>query len=315
MDREVIFSPPVLSFFGDHYQEFFSFIRHIEDAAANGNVLIDITSVREVKAAALLVLYSTVEIAQVKSKQRKRIQFTFATYQGVVQSFSKFGLWALTDQLRTMPASSDVNSLDICTASREATTAGDDSELRRVLEYAQNKVLQGSDNEEADLLAYNAITESVSNVWQHAYDDDFFDGGVEPELAHWWIIVECIDDQFYIAVYDKGAGIPFTLQKKSWYHVAFVNEQGKIEFEIPVDAQRIKMAVEYGRSRFKVDNRGKGLSEAKDFVQSNPDGTLIIYSGFGNYTYHSEDGKEELRKLPSTFGGTLIQWNLRLNKK
>jgi len=314
LGRTLVSAPQILTFFDERYTEFFVFIRAVEALAVDGRVLIDLSRVREVKAAALLVLYSSIEIAQIKSGDKQRVAFTYSNCRPVAQSFKRFGLWRLTGQLGFMPNAGDSAGLEVCTASREATRAGDNSQLRRVIDYTQQMVLEGSSNEEADLIAYNAITESVSNVWQHAYDDDFFEGGVDSRLAHWWIIVERIKDQFYIAVYDKGAGIPFTLQKKPWYRVALVNEQGNIQHDIAMDALRIKMAVEYGRSRFKVDNRGKGLSEAKDFVQLNPRGTMIIYSGYGDYTYYADTRKDELRNLPSNFGGTLIQWNLQLER-
>lgn len=314
--RYLLVAPGVITFFGESYSVFFDFISRIEKAANKGPVLIDISAVREVKAAAMLVLFSTIEIVQIRYRDKNRIKLTAASHRSVSRSFWRAGFWSLTSQTESLPKYKRLNKgLEICTASYSATKAGDESQLRKVVDYAQSMVLEGGLDGEADLLAYNAITESVSNVWQHAYDADFFNGEVDTELAHWWISVERIKDQFYIVVYDRGAGIPETLQRKPWYKVAFVDAQGNVKSEIAVDALRIKLAVEYGSSRFKNDNRGKGLSEAKDFVNTNPKGTMIIYSGYGDYTFYSESKKEDLTGLPSKFIGTMIQWNLQLESK
>lgn len=308
LSRKVIIAPKVITFYNDSYEVFFDFIDEIFRSAKSGSVLIDIRGVREVKAGALLVLYSNIEIIQKNYKDKNKVLFTFCANQEVNISFGRFGFWSLTGQQKFRPEYSMASSLSICTASYESTKKGDNSQLRKVIQYTQDAIADCG-LEEENALAFSAITESVSNVWQHAYDEEFYKE--DKDLAHWWIIVERIGDQFYIAVYDTGVGIPLTLENKKWFRVIYFDTDGQL-YEYAADAHRIKMAVEYGRSRFKVDNRGKGLSEAKDFVMSNPEGIMIIFSGLGSYTYHTDQGKEELKKLPSLFPGTLIQWNLKL---
>ncbi|MEX5552280.1 hypothetical protein [Pseudomonas pergaminensis] len=316
LGRHLVLAPMALNFFHDSYTDFFDFITLLERQSEDKKLLIDLGGVREVKAAAILVLYSTIEIIQKKTGDANRIKLTTCSQKRISIPLWKAGFWKLTNQEDLLPSyRNSGKGLEICTASCKATKSGDDSQLRKVIEYTQSMVLESGLDDEADLLAYNAITESVSNVWQHAYDESFFMGEVNDELAHWWIIVERIEDQFFIVVYDRGAGIPWTLQQKSWYHLAFVDAKGHVQYEIAMDALRIKMAVEYGSSRFKNDNRGKGLAEAKEFVQSNPMGTMLIFSGYGDYAFYSSTGKDELKKLPSNFNGTLIQWNLKLESK
>ncbi|PBP63338.1 hypothetical protein DND62_07125 [Pseudomonas syringae pv. pisi] len=191
-------------------------------------------------------------------------------------------------------------------------------ELRKILTYAKKSVEQFGVHE-GSLLVVNAITESISNVWQHAYDDSFFVDPVPIELRSWWIIVQCIQDQFFVSMYDMGAGIPATISSKPWAadlieSIVELLQNSKFSLEAP-DATSIKAAVDYGKSRFKLDNRGKGLTEAKDFVQLNPEGSLFIFSGYGRYVYRTKDDKELLGTLNTQFRGTLIQWNLKLEKK
>lgn len=308
LSRKTIVAPSVITFYEDRYQPFFDFIEEICETAENHSITIDIRAVREVKAAALLVLYANIETVQKKLKNPNIIKFTYCSKKAIASEFGRFGFWRLTKQTLYRSEYNMSGRLAICTASHLANRSGDNSEIRKVIQHTQNAIREYG-LEEENALAFSAITESISNVWQHAYDSEFYKGDLE--FAHWWIIVERIADQFYIAVYDTGAGIPLTIENKAWYPKMFVLSDGKL-YEYAVDAYRIKMAVEYGRSRFKVDNRGKGLSEAKDFVMSNPEGIMIIFSGYGSYTYHTEGEREDLKPLRRMFPGTLIQWNLTL---
>ncbi|WP_122435044.1 ATP-binding protein [Pseudomonas viridiflava] len=312
----MITAPRSINFFDQCYIDFFKFISNIELIGSRKRVLINMDEVLEIKTAALLILYSTIEILQIKTRDKDVVKFTACKEKRIGISLWQAGFWDMTNQSSSMPRYKSIKKeLEICTASLAATQAGDESELRKVVEYAQATVLESGLDDESDLLAYNAITESVSNVWQHAYDGSFFEKGINIELARWWINVERIEDQFFIVVYDRGAGIPFTLQKKPWYKIALIDGQRGTIHSIPLDAMGIKLAVEYGQSRFKNDNRGKGLSEAKEFVQSNPQGIMLIYSGFGSFAFYSERNDTKLDELPKRFPGTLIQWNLKLETK
>ncbi|WGO94435.1 hypothetical protein QCD61_04960 [Pseudomonas viciae] len=313
LDRQVVAAPPIITFYEEKYSEFFNFIKKIENCAENGKVLIDLRNVREVKAAAILVLFATVETLQKKYGRKNIVKFTKGRHPAITKAFGRWGFWELTAQSNTLPSPKLGKGLPICMTSYESTKRNDKSQLKKVIMYTQDAIA-GAGLDEENVLAYNAITESVSNVWQHAYDEDFLGSEFNRDLANWWIIVERIDDQFFIAVFDIGVGIPATLERKPWYKVYFLNSDGQL-YEYAADAHRIKMAVEYGRSRFKMDNRGKGLSEAKDFVLSNPEGVMIIYSGGGAYIFKTATGEEKLESIPSGFPGTLIQWNLRLETK
>lgn len=319
LSRTLVPAPRAISVFGKDYDVFSAFIKTITEKSKHGRVLIDLSSVTSTKAAAILVLYATIEQLQKERADRHIIKTTCCKVADVSVAFRAFGLWNLTGESRIRPKRTYVDSLEICTMPH-ATHGGDDKRaLRKVLKYTQRSVLKTGMHEGA-MLAYNAITESISNVWQHAYDDIFFKVPVPESLRNWWIIVQCINDQFFIAVYDMGAGIPKTISAKPWAAdlIATISEWFDLKgFKVLAspDAKSIKAAVDYGKSRFKLDNRGKGLTEAKDFVQRNPMGSMIIFSGLGYYEYQTEGDKESLETLSTHFKGTLIQWNLKLEMK
>ncbi|UUC17580.1 hypothetical protein NOV18_20255 [Pseudomonas asiatica] len=316
LGRAIVLAPVSLSFFDEAYDEFADFLKRLVEAASNGRVLVDLRPVKSIKSAAVLVLYANIERLQRIFEDRQLIKTTYCSSREVSMAFRTFGLWQLTGESRGRPDKKFPNSLEICTISSEDQRRLEKTELRKVLTYTRSAIL-GSDMDEGALLAYNAITESISNVWQHAYDDAFFATPIPASQKNWWIIVQNIKDQFFIAVYDMGAGIPATINAKPW--AAALIESLRAFFDVKVisspDAKSIKAAVDYGRSRFKLDNRGKGLTEAKDFVQRNPMGSMLIYSGLGHYEYRTQDDEENLSTLSSNFPGTLIQWNLKLEKK
>lgn len=317
LGRTIVAAPVSISIFEPHYDLFASFLVKLETEALKGKVLIDLQAVKSVKVSAVLVLYAHIEQLQKRTKDRSIIKTTGGCSREASMFFRTFGFWNLTGESRLRPLHSYSDSLEICTmAPQPVANAHYKAQLKKILVYAQ-KAVEKVGMHEGALLAYNAITESISNVWQHAYDDSFFDKPVPLELRNWWIIVQHVGDQFFIAIYDMGASIPTTISVKPWA-TELIETISKI-FDVKVwssgDAKSIKAAVDYGRSRFKKDNRGKGLTEAKDFVQKNPNGSMLIYSGLGHYEYKTEGNKENLETLGSTFKGTLIQWNLMLEKK
>lgn len=319
LSRTVVLAPPILSFFNKQYNSFSVFISDLLENCEKGQVVIDLSKVRKAKVSALLVLYANIEQLQKIHGNPSIIKTKGLVSREVAIMFRTFGLWTLTGESNIHSTRAYPESLEICTMPHEANAARDHKkELRKILKYAQSNVMKVGMHE-GTLLAYNAITESISNVWQHAYDDVFFKDPVPVELRNWWIIVQCIQDQFFVSMYDMGAGIPTTINTKPWA-AALIESISKILEKtgfviLSPDAKSIKAAVDYGKSRFKQDNRGKGLTEAKDFVQRNPQGSLLIFSGQGHYKYKTEGDKESLETLSTPFKGTLIQWNLKLENK
>lgn len=325
LNRMVIIAPSIISFFEqsdrkrdekyNEYYDFFDFISRINTLSKESRLWIDLSNVVSVKASAILVLYAHIEQIKKRENDPHIIKTTLCKSKVASSLFYGFGIWDLTNESSNKPKYIH-KSLPML---RSATTNDKSDEgLREVMEYVQSEIENSglNENEEA-VLAYNAITESISNVGLHAYDGNFFKSKFDNFSESWWIIAHRLKEQLYIAIYDMGAGIPTTIENKPSYRELLEQIKkmlGKY-FLIVNDASKIKAAVEYGKSRFSMEEdgqkHGKGLAEAKEFVDSNPRGKLLIYSGTGSY-HHTKHEDEKLDCLPFPFEGTLIQWNLHL---
>ncbi|WP_216074030.1 hypothetical protein, partial [Acinetobacter baumannii] len=78
----------------------------------------------------------------------------------------------------------------------------------------------------------------------HAYDDDFYPKPLPDDEKNWWIAVEKIENQLFIAVYDSGVGIPATLSKKPWYSDIIDHLLSSLGFPNSNDSLAIRAAVE-----------------------------------------------------------------------
>ncbi|MNQ63109.1 hypothetical protein D3C85_774800 [compost metagenome] len=326
LSRVVVVAPAKLSFFHDDYAEFWRFISEIKASAKNNILLLDLKPIVTVKVSAMLVLYAVIEQLQKEHSNPKIIKSTACSKADISGKFQSLGFWSLIREGRERTRKFMDDGIPVCTASYANKLSGDEqSQLRMALEYVQSVLCEDGEDEQSQF-AFAAITESISNVWQHAYAQAFFSTETPAELKNWWITVEKISDQLFIGVYDMGVGIPTTLGAKPNF-VDMMLDAGKGLASLASkmmgreetfsrgerDAASIKAAVDYGKSRFNVSGRGKGLSEAKDFVNNNPRGELFIYSGLGSYSYYAKGSKEVAEALPFEFTGTLIQWNIQLN--
>ena len=113
-----------------------------------------------------------------------------------------------------------------------------------------------------------------------------------------------------IHFYDQGVGIPATLPlkyPKEMIHSALRN-LGIIGSR---DGEHILAAMEIGRTRTDLPNRGRGLNDLRAFVDQSGTGNLRILSRKGEYEY-SADKSEVARNHKHSLGGTLILWSVSL---
>lgn len=171
-----------------------------------------------------------------------------------------------------------------------------------------------------------ALQEAMLNVNHHAYTVEQGPGTTRvtwPERAdfvaalgkRWWIIGETHGRQMFLAIYDKGVGIPQALNGKDAKMVRALQRLAQMAVKRlggGRDSGLIKAAMALGRSGTKRAGRGYGLAEILRFVLNNPMGSLVIYSNKGIYQYTTNNKVEILSERKNSIHGTLIQWNSSL---
>ena len=150
---------------------------------------------------------------------------------------------------------------------------------------------------------YNALTEAMINVKQHAYR--------QAERQTWWLSASYTKTtkELVIMIFDQGAGIPKTLNRTFREHAQRI---------VSTDhARLIKAAHEIDRSSSRQDNRGNGLqTDIRAYINKLAfRGQYRVTSLRGRYIWDKKgDGtiSEELNNYRQKLNGTLIEWRIFL---
>ena len=161
---------------------------------------------------------------------------------------------------------------------------------------------------------YEGLIEAMDNCVSHAYPENH-DFRYPTEQKRWWMSGSVANgEELEVIFFDQGATIPGTLpysdiaeRARLWLKQA-LNRMG---FDDADDGQRIRAAMEVGRSMYHGMGRGHGLAQMQRLVDSAASGSLRILSRRGRYIY--ENGlKETTGTLGRSISGTLVHWCLRL---
>lgn len=158
---------------------------------------------------------------------------------------------------------------------------------------------------------FEGLVEAMINTVDHAYTAI---EGMEPEFpfphGRWWA-TSCYDpanDSFRFFIYDQGFGIPKTIDSKKDWSVAVKPFLNLLRLK-KTDAALIQGALEVGKSRTGLDERGKGLAQMFDVVEQAGAGSMRILSGLGDVRFYA-GGKVESHNHRSHIGGTLVEWSI-----
>ena len=157
---------------------------------------------------------------------------------------------------------------------------------------------------------YGPLLEAIKNAVEHAYPDGSLDDYGKSRLGpRWWMlgVAEPAKRRIGVIVLDQGITIPGSLPSSGMWRQL----QKVLGTSGDGDKDRIAAAVEYGKTRTRLDERGKGLSEIIGLAARDPSNHVRIYSRNGFYqATGSMPGTVEARALP--LAGTLIQWDLQV---
>jgi hypothetical protein len=153
----------------------------------------------------------------------------------------------------------------------------------------------------------DCLNEAVVNTVNHAYK--FISNRKLPKTQQkWWMFSLLKDDQLFVAIYDRGIGIPDSLRRKPEWTEYLRMRQYK-------DARLIEAAVSSKLTSTRLPHRGKGLPEMLEFSQNLKAGGFSIWSRKGGVSYNPLLGVEHRRKLPVPLTGTLVLWSIPFQKE
>lgn len=161
---------------------------------------------------------------------------------------------------------------------------------------------------------FDGLSEAVFNAIDHAYPPEQDASVKKVTVGHRWWATSCYDpntENLRFFVYDQGVGIPKTLQEKKEWTSAIKRLTAMIKGDAASDAEMIKAAFEIGRTRTKLQQRGKGLDQMASVVRLANGGYMRVLSGRGDVQTDGH-GKYDTRMLPSEALGTLIEWGIPL---
>ncbi|BDU38719.1 hypothetical protein [Vibrio nigripulchritudo] len=177
----------------------------------------------------------------------------------------------------------------------------------------------------------SAIQETIDNVGRHAYPS------LEDHTKkRWWFDCNRIGDNLYIAIYDRGIGIPSSLSKNNAVFLSRINMLYKEKYvdvigeEVTVDnlsqlemlktwlnrnlsdGQLIRAAMHIDVTSTELDKHGQGSKSIKGLITSDENSYLLMYSNKGFYCYSkgTSDTDKSVENSDHVVPGTLIQWSI-----
>lgn len=300
------------------------FIHSLDVISEHGyiDVAISFMRTKEIKAAALVLLYAKLET--LIKKCNVNFQLLYGVDLKLIKQLKETGFFSLC---RNKKSSNDFSKSQLPIISSESGKFRD-----RIIDFIKEKIYQNQFDDNLEFVYGDAIHEAINNVSLHAYTDD--------KEKSWWLNCSLIDDELYLVLYDQGKGIPNTFTKGNkafdevdWSDLNLRSEVNKltkkwgIEFS-EIDEIVIKKTKEQdsciiffamsdditrmtGRDELK---HGQGSKSIKKLVSSHEDGILWIFSNKGLYRYENDEKPPFLGDYTHSIQGTLIQWNIKVFK-
>ncbi|NOI32176.1 hypothetical protein [Vibrio coralliilyticus] len=296
LGSEQIEAPIHLDLYNEENRELtLKFIKLIEAKAYERKVSLDFSNSESVSAAALLLLYATVDtLKQDPDARLVRLQNLKGKVKSTVECS---GLRDLTLNKGSQPINCKNRTLPIIKGSAKG------EEFEVVIDHVQHHVFDNEMTPEQENIWATAVIETVSNVKLHAYEGE--------ESKPWWIICSIIGEELYLAICDRGVGIPNTIKDQNWI-TSLVEKTPRLQKLLSgTDADAIDLSMIVGETSTKAQKHGLGSKSIKALVDENPDGALWVFSNKG--VYYRENQEAVLKNFGESISGTLVQWNIKLN--
>ncbi len=306
--RAQIVAPSVLCL-ERNFEGTVSLLQEIRDTVFTGRqpALLHLSNVEEIEVAAVLALAAEVYCIR-HTIGKTMLTGTYPRNKSVLRAMDRMGYFKMLEVV----------------GDREATDEHDPDEPHYLKFFTHNRAEPEIadmfvESLEGNLFELNALArqrlvgalkEAMGNTDEHAHPEG------TPHLRmrrRWWMSawISPSHEDLTVAFYDMGVGIPNTIKLGEFE--AIINalmSLGRWRFELkPTDSTLIAAATEYHRSGTGSDERGRGFTDMKRFVDTCDDGVLRVISNRGTYIYR-KDGERTVDHR-GTLGGTIVEWSFR----
>ncbi|MEZ8867725.1 hypothetical protein AB6F25_21960 [Vibrio splendidus] len=332
----------IYSHFGkdNYYEDTIKFCNDIEKKVKNESILISFIDTEWISAAAMLVLYSTIERA-FTNYGHGRISIAWSKKSKMVNRFLK------RTHLSGMISSGKPSDNLFNRRSLPVISGYGNIYIDEIIDFIRDQYYESDMDPNVEFRFGDAVSETINNVGRHAYPNK------PDELRKWWLLCDVVGDDLYLAIYDSGVGIPNTVVEKKWFYSSLKLNYPEIHNEIENDMKSkglsdltkmftfyamkklddhhlIMLSMKKDYSGTKLSKHGQGSKSIKALVNETENGKLWIYSEKGLYTLESANHPEltdtdklseaeledklkpKLYSLPKKLSGTLVQWNIKL---
>lgn len=297
--------PPSLFSLRRNFVEVASYFQHLRHQIYRDKVKhelprgIDFEAIETVSPGAALVMAAELYRWQLFIGRRLHAVHQDRWNPDVAYIFNNMGLFDLLDTPNAQPAKAATGSVEVLRYRSGTEVVG------RKCDDMLLHLTEISGPIHAEHFIYDGLIEALKNSKQHAYSEPGQWFGVP---AGTWFMSGSFDKANKIltaAVYDLGVGIPHTLPRAGmWEHIRPVISLGTTD-----DGQMIKAAMEYGRTRTQLPERGNGLPTMMRILDHHK-GYLRIISGTGEALYDSLSKTTTSKNHKVALGGTLIEWSI-----
>ena len=301
------------------YVETLRFLVKIEREFKKQDCYVDFRGTTHLSAAAMVVVYAAIDLASKEagrdaeadilwsnSSQRVNAVLKANNFHKLIRGLSiSYSL----DSARSMPVISSVGS----------------DQMEEVIDFIQRRIYKEQMSPDTEHVYGDAVSETINNVRLHAYPD------YAREDKKWWLVCHTIGKMLYLAIYDKGIGIPKTVVERPWFLSSVKHthpeEYAILEQQFPAikdglfgvftanhisDERLIFLSMQGDVTGTKADKHGQGSKSIMALVNDTAGGQLWVFSNGGLYRIDQADTKPGLYCLPKKFPGTLVQWNIEL---
>lgn len=321
---EIISAPEVISIYEfsseetNFYTETVRFSERLEKLMAKGPCVVDFRQTRRVSAAALVIVCAALDSCERDGKWISTVLWSEVS-PSVNQALKRT---RIADKIKGKNFDYNFSSIK----NLPVISSSGNEHMEDILDYIQKCVYENKMEPETEHIYGDAVSETINNVGLHAYPDAL------ASSKRWWLLCDVVGDQLYLAIYDRGVGIPKTVLDKPWFldsmEKVYPDQYGEMKREFPelersgmrifvprklYDTQMIYLSMQGDVSGTRKDKHGQGSKSIKALVNETDDGKLWIFSNKGLYKFYRDEVAPELYRLPKKMPGTLVQWNIKLS--